>query len=73
MDWSLVVWRVLCALAAVSGLMVTFGLLPTSPVLLTLLVVPGLLVTVILVCSWFESDTPSSISAASSTEDCADA
>ncbi|MEV8337002.1 hypothetical protein [Leucobacter sp. NPDC077196] len=73
MDWSLVAWRTLLALLALSGLMAVSSLLPTSPVFLTLSVAPGLLVTVILVCSSFESDTPSSTSSGSSTEGSADA
>ena len=72
MDWTKIVWRVLCGLATMSGFMALCGLLPTSPVLLTLSVAPGLLVTLILVCAQSESHTRSATSSASLIERCAD-
>lgn len=68
MDWTKVLWRIMCALALVVlvvALTPLWWLLPTA--VQAIAVVPGLLVMVLLVLSSFVPSTPSSTSHAAST------
>lgn len=58
MDWTTVVWRLLCLLAIMSGLAALTGLLPR--VWLAIAAVPGLLVMLLLAVAWWHDSHTSS-------------
>lgn len=61
MDWSRLVWRILCGLTVLGGVVAftpIFSLLP--PLVQAVVVLPGLLVTLLTVVASFVPSTPSS-------------
>ncbi|WP_427870580.1 hypothetical protein [Leucobacter luti] len=60
-DWTSLVWRSLCVLAAVPAAAVFTGLWWWMPALgQALLAAPGLVVTLLLVLAWFAESSPGS-------------